>query len=190
MELTRLYFDSVAELRRAGHFAMITLVDYKREWQISVITDSRSREQLALRMHRDRYNRERLPEVMAAMLRDVADTDDCRVVITAVVEGEYIADVVFHNIGYKIRLSDAVLLSEVMDIPIYITESLMRRQRTPYDERNVGRASLPINIMPSEVLRDNLRKAVDMEDYEMARIISNELKSRHDNSRDNGEKEP
>lgn len=180
----RLYFESVAELRRAGNFAMITLVDGKRQWQINIVTDTAIMEQLVMRMHASgRPFRNRLPEVVCAMLCDVTARDEYSVEISEVNDGEYISEVVRGANGeggrYRIRISDAVLLSEIMGIPIYISQELMKRQRTRFTGHRTGSTSLPINIMPESALRENLKKAIEMEDYEMAKIISDELHSRH-----------
>ena len=77
----------------------------------------------------------------------------------------------------KVRASDAVLLSLISDIPIYIETSLMARQGTPFNKNATG-ASLPINILDNKMIEDALAKAIKDENYELASRISEEIKRR------------
>ena len=77
-----------------------------------------------------------------------------------------------------IRASDAVLLSLVGDIPLYIESGLMLRQSVPYNENSRG-VSLPVNTISDEMLQAALDKAIADENYELASHLRDEKKRRN-----------
>ena len=102
-------------------------------------------------------------------------------IIDDIIDGQY--RVLLYNIitlqPIKLRASDAVLLSIIGNIPIYIESSLMARQGTPFSKNATG-ASLPINILDDKMIEDALAKAIKDENYELASRISEEIKRRKD----------
>jgi bifunctional DNase/RNase len=74
----------------------------------------------------------------------------------------------------KIRMSDAVLLSMISDVPLYIDGALMEQQSIPFQEANT-RVSIPINTLDIDKLKEALDKAVDEENYRLASVIKDEL---------------
>ena len=71
-------------------------------------------------------------------------------------------------------MSDAVLLNVISRIPLYIDENLMRRQCTPYDPEIRG-ISIPINIIDEKRLNQELKRAIEVEDYRLASYIHEEI---------------
>jgi len=73
-----------------------------------------------------------------------------------------------------IRMSDAVLLSVISRIPLYIDATLMQRQSTPYNP-DVRGISVPINTIDLERLNQELDRAIEAEDYRLASYLHEEI---------------
>ena len=97
-----------------------------------------------------------------------------RIIIYGVYEGEYETELEDLNssLTYPIRLSDAVLLSSISKIPIYVLSSILDRQGTPYSKQDMYTKSMPINILPEDNLREALQNAINNEDYQLAKVLS------------------
>ena len=84
-----------------------------------------------------------------------------------------------------IRATDAILLSFISKIPIYIEARLMALQRTPFRENARG-VAMPLNSLTRDMLDKALAKAVKDEDYETASFLRDEinrrLRTKHDSS--------
>ena len=76
-----------------------------------------------------------------------------------------------------IRASDAVLLSYVGNIPLFIDSALMSRQSVLYKENSKG-VSLPVNTISDKMLQTALEKAIFDENYELASHLRDEKKRR------------
>ena len=77
----------------------------------------------------------------------------------------------------RVRMSDAVLLSIISDIPLYAENNLLKVQSVPYDE-NVKGVAIPINTMDMERLKLALDKAIAEENYELASHLRDEIERR------------
>lgn len=174
----RLYFNSTAEVVRGNSFSLIMLTDRDRRYVITMVCDRSMAEAIELRAHHPEATKNQLPEVVAEMLRSNS-LSQYEILIHGLSDGQYHTMVVDTTTleNYKIRASDAVLLSLVAGFPLYIEESLMRRQAVPFNPQSRG-VSLPINTISYEMLEDSLQKAIEMEDYEMASKLRDEIKSR------------
>jgi bifunctional DNase/RNase len=75
------------------------------------------------------------------------------------------------------RASDAVLLSYISDVPIYIDAKLMSQQSVPYRKEAKG-LSLPVNSLTDEMIVSALDKAIHNEDYELASSLRDEIQRR------------
>ncbi len=121
-----------------------------------------------------------LPEVLWQLVRSHTDVD-FEIIIDDIIDGQY--RVLLYNTltlePIKLRASDAVLLSVIANIPIYIETSLMAHQGTAFNKNATG-ASLPINILDNKMIEDALAKAIKDENYELASRISEEIKRRKD----------
>lgn len=181
--LEELFFDSVAVMKRNEKFAMITLVNKAHDRQINIITDRSAREQLLLRLQGGVNTQSLLPEVFDAMLNDVTDKSEYQILIQAVVNGEYITEVYNSILGvsHRIRVSDAILMSVVTGIPLFIERSLLARQSTVFVAGERNSAALPINAMPLEALEQSLEACINNEEFEMASKLAEEIKYRKQN---------
>ena len=77
----------------------------------------------------------------------------------------------------QLRASDAILLSVVADIPLYIDSSLLSRQSVPFNPTHNG-ISIPINSLSEEMLNKALEQAIKDENYEMASYVRDEINRR------------
>ena len=115
-----------------------------------------------------------LPEVLVRLL-----PSDLEMLIVGVYEGQYqvmLVDTATGN-SLRIRMSDAILLSIISKIPLYIESRLMRRQSMAFDENATG-VAIPINSMETDRLRIALKNAVEEENYELASQLRDEIKRR------------
>ena len=101
-------------------------------------------------------------------------------IIDNIVDGQY-RTVVYNKETMEsllIRASDAVLLSIVANIPLYIEAGLMQRQSVIYKENARG-VSLPVNTISDEMLQAALDKAIADENYELASHLRDEKRRRN-----------
>lgn len=178
--LDELFFESVAVMKRNEMFAMITLVNKTRDRQINIITDNSIREQLLLRLKGEVDTKKLLPEVFNALLSDMTAKGEYKILIQTVVNGEYVTEIynTLLGISHRIRISDAILMSIVTDIPIYIKRKLLEIQGTKFDESDRYSTALPINTMPIEALEDSLENCISNEDFELASKLAEEIEKR------------
>lgn len=175
-----LIFGGISEVVGGNGIAVIMLTDRDKRYAVSVVCDDMMKRQISMRNMPDGSRDRLLPEVMSKMLHDISDGGMAyRIDIDDISDGEYktaITDMKTLR-RYDIRLSDAVLLSLVSDIPIYMDEQLMKRQASPYRE-NADRMAIPLNTLDAGRLKEELDKAVAAENYRLAALIKEELDNR------------
>ena len=154
--------------------AVVILTDMQRMRAISVVCDEHIMRQILMRIQMPRQCRTMLPEALVQML-----PSKCEMMVFGIFQGQY--QVVLMDAkgeSARLRMSDAVLLMGISDIPLYIEESLMQRQSTPFDETATGLA-IPINAMDEPRLKVALQHAIDDENYELASQLRDEIKRRN-----------
>lgn len=189
----RLLLDSMGSIKGDDNICIVIMVEETRRLQLTFVTDDYMRRQLSMRLYKkdgdDARLSKLLPEVMWESLRGFSDSEDYEMVVESVgVDGEYKTLLYNKIFGSKfyIRISDAVLLQEVAGIPLYIKLSLVRQQMVPYVAGS-NTTSLPLNIMPLEVLEKGLADSVAKEDYHMAQRIKDEINKRKSLNNKGGE---
>lgn len=179
MNRTRLIFKSISEIVGGDGMAVIILTDMDEKRAISVVCDGAMMYQIGIRKSDNKEKSKFLPEVMASMLCDFTDITRFEINIHNIVDGEYKTTIM--NIDtldlHQIRLSDAILLSIVANVPIYIDSQLMYKQSSFYRGAS-DRMAIPINTLDTEKLKEELGKAVENEDYRLASQIKEELSKR------------
>lgn len=189
----RLLLDSMGSIKGDDNICIVIMVEETRRLQLTFVTDDYMRRQLSMRLYKkdgdDARLSKLLPEVMWESLRGFSDSEDYEMVVESVgVDGEY-KTILYNKIfgsKFYIRISDAVLLQEVAGIPLYIKLSLVRQQMVPYVAGS-NTTSLPLNIMPLEVLEKGLADSVAKEDYHMAQRIKDEINKRKSLNNKGGE---
>lgn len=183
---TRLFYKDLSQVVDGNGMAVITLTDQGEKRALIVVCDNMMKDQMQLRTVETSSCKKLLPEVMASVLHDLVGIGRFEIEIYGIVDGEYqtVLTDVLDQTQFPIRLSDAVLLSRVGDIPIYIANELMLRQSVAYDRRPDGRMAIPINVLSKKRLEEELDKAVASENYRLASQIKDELNRRQDSNKD------
>ena len=183
--LVKLWLESVLSMESSGHkMSIVTLVCDTGDRQLTFVCDSYIRDQFFLRDSSEmKYDCARmLPEVLLQLLSYNRPTElkNLRMVIYAVEESEYKTEIedLNNSHSFQIRLSDAVLLNKISKIPLYVVSDILDKQGTPYSKDDIYTKAMPINVLPVEQLEEALKKAVDDEDYRLAKVLSDELKKR------------
>ncbi len=134
--------------------------------------------QLELRIKNIPVTKIMFPEVLCKLLK--ANTAfNYELVMDDIIDGQY-RTILYDKDTMEptvIRASDAVLLSLVGNIPLYIESGLMRRQSVAYRENSRG-VSLPVNTISDEMLQAALDKAIADENYELASHLRDEKQRR------------
>ena len=187
MTKERLIFKGVSEIVGTEDLGLLILTDEAKERQITIVCDKAMAVQLELRIKKIPITRIMLPEVLCRMLKNNGGLD-YELLIDNIIDGQY--RTILYDKGTMdpllIRASDAVLLSIVANIPLYIEAGLMRRQSVMYNENAKG-WSLPVNTISDEMLQAALDKAIADENYELASHLRDEKKRRtkKDDNHDN-----
>ena len=115
-----------------------------------------------------------LPEVLLQLL-----PSSYEMMIVGIYDGQYQVMLMDMESGesVRIRTSDAVLLSIISHVPLYIEERLMQRQSVAFEEHATG-VSIPINSMDTARLKAALKNAVEEENYELASQLRDEINRR------------
>lgn len=178
MSKERLFFKGVSEIVGTESLGLLILTDEAMSRQITVVCDKAMAVQIELRVKHVPITGIMLPEVMCHVLGTDKD-ERFEMVIEDIVDGQY-RTMLYDKYSLEpllIRTSDAVLLSIVGDIPVYIDSLLMRRQSVPYNKYARG-ISLPVNTISDEMLQTALDKAIADENYELASHLRDEMRRR------------
>ncbi|MBP5338141.1 MAG: UvrB/UvrC motif-containing protein [Prevotella sp.] len=154
--------------------AIVLLTDEERRRALTVICDEPIQQQLLLRLKAPKECATMLPEALLTLLPSTYE-----LMVFGLYDGQYqVAMMGNDGETVRLRMSDAVLLTLMSDIPLYIEEGLMARQSVPFEEKATGIA-IPINTMDVGRLKLVMQKAVDEENYELASQLRDEIKRRH-----------
>lgn len=179
MNKVRLIFKSVTEIVGSDDVGLLILVDEQQQRQLTIPCDRNMLYQFSLRVQKVPITNMMLPEVLWQVIRSQT-TMRFEILINDLIEGQYRA--VLYNIEtlepILIRISDAMLLAYVSDIPVYIDEKLMKKQSVKYVHNAQG-MSIPVNTLTDEMLKKALNKAIEDEHYELASLLRDEMKRRN-----------
>lgn len=182
MERISLRYRSLSEIvGSADGMSIITLTDESEKRALNIICDKTMAAQLQLRSEQVAICKSLLPEVLTAMLQEYVDLKDLEITVYDIRDGQYLVSLMNSDNYFirQIRMSDAILLHVISNIPISIDKKLMQAQSVPF-RPNVERVSIPINVLETDKLREELGKAVEEEDYRLASYINEELKRREE----------
>ena len=180
IQRTRLTFRELSELAGGNGMAVALLTDESDKRALSVICDRPMTDQLAMRLNRQPNTRIMLPEVLVGMMMsDGQSADNFELFIHDIVDGQYMVSLLNKQtlVLRPIRVSDAVLLSYISHIPLYIDEELMKKQSSAYSPLAEG-VSIPLNTIDTARLNAALDKAISEENYRLASQLQEEIKKR------------
>src|SRR5574344_49608 len=178
MRKVRLLFKGISEITGSDGLALIILRNPETNREISIVCDKNMETQIALQLkHPDEIH----PFLADALYNIIANQTNIKleIVIDDLINGVYIARIynILNAMDVGVRASDAVLLSLMGDVPIFIEEGLMHRQSVPQNLNENG-MSIPVNTINLDMLQDALEKAVEREDYEQASQLRDEIRRR------------
>ncbi len=179
MARNRLVFKGVSEILGTDDLGLLILTDETERRQVSIVCDKAMAVMIEIRVNKLPVAGIMLPEVLWKMASRHGDPM-VEILIDDLQDGQYRALVTGGEFPEPMRLraSDAVLLSIISGMPIYMESRLMARQSVPY-EANANGVALPVNVISDDMLRKALRKAVEDENYELASQLRDELRNRH-----------
>lgn len=168
----------MTEIVGTDHLGIIVLVNDEETLQVSIPCDKLTTYNFSLRLSENRKSRRMLPEVLVHIIKEEVGLH-FEIRIEDIINGEYLSRIydTRTNEIIPINIPDAVLLSIISGIPIYIDNELMKRQSAEFDKDSAG-LKLPINALSSKMLDDAIKKAVADEQYELAAILKKEIDRR------------
>ena len=182
MSNVRLVFKSVSEIIGTKEIGLLIMVDEQEQRQLAIPCDNSMLYQFGLRIKQVPIINKLLPEVLLQVIQTQTDLH-FEIVINNLIDGQFRA--ILYNVDtlepIAMRASDAILLSIISKIPIYIDADLMDKQSVEYhkDSRSI---SIPVNTISEEMLNDALNKAIKDENYESASNLRDEIYKRKSES--------
>nr|MBP7473202.1 bifunctional nuclease family protein [Prevotella sp.] len=175
----QLTFKYASAFVGSEEIGLLVLVDKDEERQLVVTVDKNMMKHFQLRMSKTEDTGSFLPEVLVKMIKSSGLLDKLDLEIISIEKGQY--QFLLTNIetseSFPLRAGDAILLSYISSLPIYISSSLMRRQSAPHSAQSSAMA-LPINSISDEMLQNALDKAIENEDYKVASYLRDEINNR------------
>ena len=179
MARIQLKFKSISQIVGTDGLSFIILTDAEEQQALSVVCDKAMADQFCLRMALPETHLQLLPEVLLSVLLTDGDANDFELMVYDVADGQYLVTLLnrLTLTMRPIRMSDAVLLALISDIPLYIDQMLMVRQCSPYRPDLPG-IQIPINTLETQRLSEELEKAIGEENYRLASFIQKEIQRR------------
>ncbi len=176
----QLFFREIGQMDVSDGVSVMTLTDRQLLRSLTVICDGPAAQQLMLRMRHVSECDHMLPETLLKLLQLDDGWQDYELQIYGIADAQYkvLLQNVRTGVSVRIRMSDAVLLSYISAIPLYIDSALMDRQATDYLSRRNG-VAIPINVIKTEQLNEHLQKAITEENYRLASVIYEEIQKRN-----------
>lgn len=183
----RLVFRGTMEIAGSENVGLILLANEEGTKQLNVLCDKHMLYEFAVRKHPDRQNRHLIAESVWSLFSQLTD-ERCHILIHGIAHEQYQCILVAEPslLSTPIRMSDAVLLATITEMPILMDAALFERQSLPVTDQEES-VSLPINTVSAHLLQKALDKAIEDEDYEMASRLRDEISRR--SKRDQGQKE-
>jgi bifunctional DNase/RNase len=178
MSKVRLIFKNISFVVGSDEIGLLSLVNEEETRQLIIPCDKEMVYQFQLRINHVPIKDSLLPETLWEVLTTQTDIN-LEIFINGIIEGKYRA-ILYNTKTFdtvSIRVSDAVLLSYISKIPIYIDELLMEKQSVKYEKESNG-VSIPLNAMSMELLNSALSKAIAEEKYELASHLCDEIRRR------------
>lgn len=172
---TLLRFENLQQIMGNDQLWVILLTDPDKRRALSVVCDDEQARQILIRLKGNRdVTKTMLPEALLQLL-----PSSYEMLVVGVFDGQYQVMLMDTSNGnsVRVRMSDAVMLSVISHIPLYIEQRLMDRQSVPFDEHATG-VAIPINSMDVARLKAALAHAVEEENYELASQLRDEINRR------------
>jgi len=175
----RLFYFSSNRLNGTDDICIISLLDEPGVREISIVCDKSVGMMIEMFVSNPDMLKTSLANVLADILTHEADFD-MEINIEGLDDGVYITYIVNNTTGTRIRLkaSEAVYLSIISEVPIYIDGKLMKTQSIRHKKLSNSSLSLPVNAVSMEMLQAALENAINDENYELASRLRDEIRNR------------
>ncbi len=186
-----LKIQGVADVVSDSPLSLLILTDVQERRQMTIVCNESLQYEFSIR--RGKYVgkeesrkkvretlQQSLPETLSAMIKTHTDLR-LAVVIVGIFDGEYRAVIEDETAGsaLPIKASEGALLCYAdPDVPLYIEQSLWKRQSVPYGKEGCRGVAMPLNTLPRTMLQAVLDKAVNEENYELAQQVKDEIQRR------------
>lgn len=179
MDRVKLKLMGISEVVGIDDVSLLALVDEAEERQLIVACDKMMGKQIQLRMMGKVAFDNLYPEVMSRLMQSQG-YQQLEVIISGQSDGKYDTEIMDTLSGksFPIRCSDGIFFSLVHGCPLYASYRVMMSQAVGYTPGS-SKVALPINVITDKMLKLSLNKAIEMEDYEMASNLRDELRRRH-----------
>lgn len=176
---TKLKLMGVSEIVGIDDVALLGLIDEAQQRQLIITCDKNMRGQILRYLTNKQEFKKCLPMVMGDILSSMGLVN-VEVNLLSIHDGEYETELVdtVSNRHFPIRCSDGILLAVANDYPIYASFSLMLAQSVPFKSGQT-KIGLPLSVLSENMLQMSLKKAIELENFEMASNLRDELKKRH-----------
>lgn len=170
-----LFFQGISQIVGEEKMGLLILVDKEEQRQLTIPCDEEMLRQFDLRLSRMAVRNLMLPEVLWQVISSQTDLH-FEILINDLIDELYRA--ILYNTDtlepISIRACDAVLLSHIGKVPLFIEERLMMRQSVPFVREATG-VAMPLNALSDNMLKEALDKAVQNENYELASHLRDEI---------------
>jgi bifunctional DNase/RNase len=180
MTKVRLTYFDISHVSSDTTIGIITLTDLKKESDIVIVCNEDDQKRFTNLFNDCHPNNNALSLVLANFIA-TQTTLNLEIDIVGIKDGVYETYLMNIDSGFQrpIRPSDAVYLSLISSIPIYIDGTLMLRQSSKHTGKTS--LSLPVNVLNMKMLQEALKHAVSKENYELASSLRDEIKRREQN---------
>jgi uncharacterized protein len=175
----RLFYFSSNRLTGTDDICIISLLDEPGVREISIVCDKGVGMMIEMFVSKPEVLKTSLTNVLADIITRQTDFD-MEIDIEDLDDGVYITYIVNKTTGSRIRVkaSEAVYLSIISDVPIYIDKDLMQSQSVRHKNLSTSSMSLPVNAVSLEMLQTALENAINDENYELASRLRDEILNR------------
>lgn len=178
MSRERLVFKGMSKLVDGSDVVLLAFTDVDGKRQLTILCNDMEASDIALRLSSDERVKKKLPDVLWRLVKANAG-EDWEITICGVREGQYdmmLSRHAFPVDALPLYAVDAVLLSVMANIPVFIDSKLMALQSVNVGRD--GRIAIPLNVLSDDMLAAALEKAISEEDYEHASYLRDEQRRR------------
>lgn len=177
----RLYYYTSSRITGSDDICIISLLDELGVREISIVCEKSVGAMVEAYVMKPEIMKTSLINVLADIVTRQTD-NELEVSIEGINDGVYSTFLVNKTTGTrnKVKASEAVYLSLICDVPIFIETTLMDNQSVRHRDLSLSMA-LPVNAVTSEMLQNALDKAIKEENYELASRLRDEMRQRKSN---------